>query len=148
MTQFFKQYGDTEGPLGIPMKDKQAQAVEQILKSLPAEDRVLCRFVTTKAPTELMDGERSDVSWISTESVDRENEIVIARGMNDSQFAGNPLVTCNHSYWQPPVGRSLWRKKAKDGTLVGRRGLLWDCDRYDWASPAQQELQSMAFAKR
>jgi hypothetical protein len=36
MSQFLKQYGDTEWPLGIPMKDKQAQAVEQILKALPA----------------------------------------------------------------------------------------------------------------
>ncbi len=37
MSQFLKQYGDTEGPLGIPMTDKQAQAVEQILNALPAD---------------------------------------------------------------------------------------------------------------
>jgi hypothetical protein len=47
---FLKQYGDTEGPLGIPMKDRQAKALEQILKALPAEDRVLSHLVVTKAP--------------------------------------------------------------------------------------------------
>jgi len=119
MAEFLKQYGDTEGPLGIPIRDRQAKALEAILKALPQEDRQLCHLVTAKAPTELLDGERSDVSWISTESTDREQEIVIAKGMNDSQFAGNPLVTMNHCYSQPPVGRSLWRKRAKDGPLTG-----------------------------
>jgi len=30
--------------------------------------------------------------------------------MDDSQFALNPIVTLNHDYSMPPVGRSLWRK--------------------------------------
>jgi hypothetical protein len=80
---------------------------------------VLARIVTPKAPTEVMDGERADVSWITTEEIDREGEIVIARGMNDSHFKLKPIVTMNHAYCQPPVGRSLWRKRAKDGPLAG-----------------------------
>ena len=39
--------------------------------------------------------------------------------MNDSRFKLNPIVTLQHCYWQPPVGKSLWRKRAKDGPLVG-----------------------------
>src|SRR5262249_3401388 len=35
--------------------------------------------------------------------------------MNDSQFQANPIVTLGHAYWLPPVGRSLWRKRIKDG---------------------------------
>src|SRR5262249_13645545 len=64
-------------------------------------------------------GERSDVSWISTEVVDRQREVVRARGLNDSQFQANPLVTFAHAYHLPPVGRSLWRKYIKDGDLKG-----------------------------
>jgi hypothetical protein len=116
---FLKHYGDTEGPLGLPMKDKQARTLEQLLKALPAEDRQLVRLVTAKAPSELLDGERADVSWITTETVDRDQEIVLAKGMNDSQFAANPLVTMQHCYRQPPVGRSLWRKKTRDGQVAG-----------------------------
>ena len=39
--------------------------------------------------------------------------------MNDAHFKLNPLVTLQHAYWRPPVGRSLWRKRVKDGPLVG-----------------------------
>ena len=51
--------------------------------------------------------------------MDRAGEVVVARGMNDSQFAQNPLVTLGHAYWMPPVGKSLWRKRVRDGELVG-----------------------------
>jgi hypothetical protein len=117
---FLNEYGTTEGPLGFPMTDKQARALDLLLKSLPqGKDYQYRKAVLARAPTELNPGERSDVSWISTESVDRANEVVIAKGMNDSQFAQNPLVTLGHSYALPPVGKSLWRKRVKDGSLTG-----------------------------
>jgi len=119
MTPLPKSYGTANGPLGIPMLDKQAFALEALLKSLPSEDRQLTRIVTTKAPSELLDGERADVSWITTEEIDRDGEIVLSRGMNDSQFKANPIVTLQHCYFMPPVGRSLWRKRVKDGPIVG-----------------------------
>ena len=36
-----KAYGDTEGPLGIPMSSEQATAIEAILKDLPADCRAM-----------------------------------------------------------------------------------------------------------
>jgi hypothetical protein len=51
--------------------------------------------------------------------VDRAGEVVLARGMDDSQFRLNPLVTLGHDYDLPPAGRSLWRRRVRDGTLVG-----------------------------
>jgi hypothetical protein len=116
---FVKTHYDTEGPLGIPMRDAQAKLLDSLLQALPTEDRQLVRLVTPKAPTEVMDGERADVSWITTEEIDREQEIVIAKGMNDSHYKLNPIVTMQHCYHIPPVGKSLWRKRAKDGPLVG-----------------------------
>jgi hypothetical protein len=116
---FSQTHYDTEGPLGLPMRDSQARLLDGLLGTLPMEDRALCRLVTAKAPTELLDGERADVSWITTEAIDRENEIVLAKGMNDSHFKLNPLVTLQHAYQLPPVGRSLWRKRTKDGSLAG-----------------------------
>jgi hypothetical protein len=59
------------------------------------------------------------VSWITTEEIDRENKIVVARCMNDSHFKLNPIMTLQHCYWQPPVGKSLRRQQAMDGPLVG-----------------------------
>ena len=120
MPPFVPAYGPTEGPLGFPMLDRQARQLDTLLKALPkTTEHAYRKAVTAKAPTELNPGERLDVSWITTESVDRMQEVVIARGMNDSQFQANPLVTLQHAYSLPPVGKSLWRKRVKDGDLVG-----------------------------
>ena len=119
MSSFLKSCYDTAGPLGLPMKDRQAQFLESVIKTLPTEDREVKRITTAMAPAELLDGERADVSWISTEEIDRDREIVSARGMNDTQFRMNPIVTLQHAYGIPPIGKSLWRKKDKNGALRG-----------------------------
>jgi hypothetical protein len=113
-------YGSVEGPLGFPMSDPAAQTLDSLLKSLPhTPEHEYRHLVTTKAPTEINPGERSDVSWISSESPDRTGEVVIAKGMNDAQFAANPIVTLGHAYNLPPVGKSLWRKRVRDGQRIG-----------------------------
>ena len=102
------------------MRDQQARALDTLIKSLPKSEEYSYRHaVKTPATSEVNPGERSDVSWISTEAPDRSKEVVICKGMNDSQFAANPLVTMAHAYWCPPVGKSLWRKRIKDGDTVG-----------------------------
>jgi hypothetical protein len=102
------------------MPDRAARTLDALLKSLPRTPEYEYRhLVTAKAPTEVNPGERSDVSWISTESPDRGREVVVARGMNDSQFQANPIVTLGHAYYLPPVGKSLWRRRVKDGERVG-----------------------------
>jgi hypothetical protein len=116
---FLKSYG-TEGPLGFPLTDKQARNLDALLKTLPKSKEFEYRkSIFAKAPTEVNPGERSDVSWISTETPDRYGHVVFAKGMNDSQFALNPIVTLNHNYSAPPIGRSLWRKFVKDGDTRG-----------------------------
>jgi hypothetical protein len=114
-------YGPAEGPLGFPLTDRQAFAVDALLKALPKEEAYRYRkTIMAQGPSEVLPGERSDVSWISTEDPDRTHEVVVAGGMNDSQFRLNPIVTMQHAYHLPPVGRSLWRKVVRDGE---RRGI-------------------------
>jgi len=111
-------YGTAEGPLGFPMQDRQAQALDAILKALPKEPAYAYRkSLITKSPTET--GERCDVSWITTEQPDRAGDVVISRGMNQQQYNLNPIVTLEHNYTMPPVGKSLWRKATRDGTTSG-----------------------------
>src|SRR3954454_13491854 len=106
MPSFLKTYGLSEGPLGFPMLDEQAHAVEAILRGLPRDEAFAYRKAAIfKEAPELLAGERADVSWITTEDVDRAQDVVIADGMDDSQFNLNPLVTMQHSYDQPPVGK-------------------------------------------
>jgi hypothetical protein len=113
-------YGTTEGPLGFPLTDRQAIALDTILKALPRDEAFRYRKATVaRGASEVLPGERSDVSWITTEDPDRTREVVRARGMNDSQFKLNPLVTLQHAYSLPPIGRSLWRKVVRDGAMQG-----------------------------
>ena len=120
MSSFLKVHFDTEGPFGLPMKDAQARALEQRLRDLPQEDTyTLRRCSFERGVSELQPGERADVSWITEETPDRVGDVVLASGMDDSHFQLNPIVTLNHVYDQPPVGRSLWRRKARDGSLRG-----------------------------
>jgi hypothetical protein len=110
----------TIGPLGFPMLDRQAVALDAILKALPKEDVFKYRkAIIGDPPSEIKPGERSDVSWISFESIDREGDVVISKGLNDSQFRLNPIVTLEHDYTIPAVGKSLWRKVIKDGPTAG-----------------------------
>ncbi len=120
MPTFAKAHFDTEGPFGLPMMDRQAKALEARLRGLPNDDAFgLRRLAFDRGVTELQPGERADVSWITEESPDRVGDVVLARGMDDAHFQLNPIVTLNHHYDEPPVGRSLWRKKVREGTLVG-----------------------------
>jgi hypothetical protein len=120
MPAFLKSHFDTEGPFGLPMKDRQARALEERLKTLPRDDAFALRRCTfARGVSELQPGDRADVSWITEESPDRAGDVVLARGMDDSHFQLNPIVTLNHYYDQPPVGRSLWRKRVREGELNG-----------------------------
>ncbi len=117
---FLKPYYDTEGPHGLPMKDKQARALDARLKALPKDDAFAFRRLSLgRGLSELQPGERADVSWITEETPDRLGDIVLAAGMDDAHFQLNPIVTLNHCYHQPPVGKSLWRRKVKEGALRG-----------------------------
>jgi len=120
MTFLPQHYGPTEGPLGFPMLDKAAQALDAILQGLPKSGEFAYRkVVSEKAPSELLTGERADVSWITCEDPDRANEVVLTRGIDESQFQLNPIVTLQHAYHLPPVGKSLWRRVVKDGARRG-----------------------------
>jgi hypothetical protein len=102
----------TEGPFGIPMKDKQARALEPIIKALPKDvDHALRRTLAQRGVSELLPESRCDVSWITVEAPDHVGDLVLTAGMDDSIYQLNPLVTLNHRYDRPPVGRSLWRRR-------------------------------------
>jgi hypothetical protein len=131
---FLKKYWDCEGPLGFPMKDQDAKALEIILNEHP--DHTFERLAIDKAMTEIQEGERADVSWISTEDLDRDREIVLAAGMDESHFKNNPIVTMGHNYKIPPVGRSLWRRKVKDGDRRGIKAKTqYPMKPEDWPEP-------------
>lgn len=138
-------YGDAEGPLGFPMLDAQAKALDELLRAHP--DHEYGRALVIKATADLSPGERADISWLQTEAIDADREIVLASGFRDDVFKLNPVVTLNHNYWQPPVGKSMWRLRLREGDRRGikakthypERPAEWPADQ-EWPSDAAWSL--------
>lgn len=108
----------TPGPFALPMTDRQAFSLEVRLKKLPKEFEPRRLSLAQSTPEPLPEG-RSDLSWITAEAPDRQGDLVLASGMDDAHFKLNPIVTLNHDYQRPPVGRSLWRRPVRAGNLHG-----------------------------
>jgi len=127
-------YGDAMGPLGFPMRSDVAKAVEAAMKAQSAE----CKEVTTTVlladgsvqevqgyarryfvskKVEL--GEREEVSWVTTNAIDRDFEVVVPAGLNWKQFLKNPIVPWAHDYRSLPVGRNLWVTRDKGKKVDG-----------------------------
>lgn len=64
------------------------------------------------AEFDLEEDSRTIVQWVSTNSVDRDNEILLASGCNLSEFERTgKSVFWGHNYDLPPVAKDLWIKK-------------------------------------
>jgi len=115
-----KAYGDCEGPLGFPMRSDCAQELEAEIDALPADCKELIqdgpmRITCMAKGLETIEGERADVSTVTTEAVDRDGEVIMALGGDWGQFRKNPVVPFAHDYRSLPVGRALWVKRTSVG---------------------------------
>jgi hypothetical protein len=106
---------DTEGPFGVPMKDAVAKAVEKLLADYKEtrDDAIL--ILAGVASVEIAAEDRTEVSKITTEAVDRDREIVIAKGIDLAAFRSNPVVLLNHNWTGLPLGKALWVKNEGNG---------------------------------
>lgn len=119
-----KQFGDATGPLGFPMRSEDARELETLMESRSAEVKNLGiqRAVCMTKASSFDDGEHADVSFVTTDSLDRDKEVVLQSGIDWKQFRKNPIVTFAHMYDCLPTGKSLWvkadTKNGKDGWLA------------------------------
>lgn len=109
-----KQKNMTTGPFGIPMPDNLAKQLDTLIKTLP-RDCTYRKAGAVPSTVEFNEGERSDISLITSEALDRENEVVLSKGINKDYFDRNPIVTFAHKYDELPVGRALWVKQVPGG---------------------------------
>jgi phage head maturation protease len=63
--------------------------------------------------TDINEEERTVVAVISTDSVDRDNEVLVPKGMDAEDFRKNPVVPWSHNTFQPPIGKALWIKQGR-----------------------------------
>lgn len=108
---------DTEGPFGVPMPDSVAKYVQTLLDANPGRDKEMVKLAGA-AEVEV-DSDRTEISKITTENVDRDKEVIIAKGIDLKSFNDNPVVLLNHDWYSPPIGKSLWAKKTNDAGIPG-----------------------------
>jgi hypothetical protein len=102
--------------LGIPLCEEVARQVDDLVKSLPKGNEYHYRVKgRARDSTELVKGERASIDMVSTEELDRENEVVLVKGMDLTLFARNPIVPFAHRYDEPPIGKAAWIKKVQGG---------------------------------
>jgi hypothetical protein len=64
------------------------------------------------------------------------SRIICLPGKEETVRCYSPIVTINHDYTRSPVGRSLWRKKVKDGTRHGVKAkTLFPTRPDEWTDP-------------
>lgn len=116
-----KAYGDAVGPLGTPMHSAAAKELEALLMGLPKECREmgLIRICPEVKELKFADGEHADISFVTTNSVDRDREVILPGGGDWKQFKKNPIVTFAHEYACLPVGKCLWVQREQKGQLDG-----------------------------
>lgn len=68
------------------------------------------------ARTDLVDGAREIIATITTRTVDRDGDVVLAKGLDLTNFRKNPVVMFAHKYDELPVGKALWIKPTADGS--------------------------------
>lgn len=116
-----KLYGAATGPLGFPMHDADARELDTLLKGLSKEcrERGLVHYPTVAKAQDFVENERADKSFVTTDALDRDFEIIIPGGGDWKSFKKNPVVTFAHDYSSPPVGRSMWVTRERKGNTDG-----------------------------
>lgn len=62
--------------------------------------------------------ERTIVSYINTAARDRDNEIIVPKGVQLKEYKKNPVVMFCHNYSMLPVGKNLWIKSDGNGLIA------------------------------
>lgn len=92
-----KSYGES---MGI-----EPDAVEFVRKGLVSE-------------TQFEDGEHAAISYITTNSIDRDGEIVEPSGADLEAYRKNPVVLFGHNYQELPIGKNIWIKQDEKGLIA------------------------------
>lgn len=109
MHTFYKGY--CTGPFGFPMLEEDARELDKELQNTNEDIGSFRLFKGHDKSNHFIDGERADVSIITDESVDEEGELIELKSMDFTPFRKNPIVTFNHDFNKPPIGRSAWQKQ-------------------------------------
>lgn len=103
-----------QSDLGIMLREDVAKAIEAIVKTLPSNQRNLRRKSVTTKSESVDESKRSEVSIITTNSLDMQGDVVIANGIDRTLFSRNPIVCLSHDM-AVQCGNCEWIKPIENG---------------------------------
>lgn len=80
------------------------------------ENRLLKSF--TAATTEIDESQRAVTATITTDSIDRDGEVVLPAGLDLADYRKNPVVFFGHDMKSLPIGKNLWIKPDGKGLIA------------------------------
>lgn len=100
---------------GFRIPEALARRIDELSRNLPKD--FTYRRLSRKSDEFTIDaGERTDVSFITTDALDRDGEVVIPSGGDWSTY--NRVVTFAHRYDQLPVGSNWWIRPRGQGLIA------------------------------
>lgn len=104
-----------EGPFGLKMLPIVAKNLERKIKTLPQECQQLRRKTIITSP-EI--GNRTDISLITSDGVDREKDVVLPDGIDISWYLTCPIVLWGHNHDIPAIGRCVDIYRSSNGWMA------------------------------
>ena len=98
-------------------KEKLPERLQQLCEQHGADTFIRKSFVEVKA-SELKEGERAEITYVSTIDIDRDGEVLLPSGCILSEFRKAKQVLWGHDYRQPPIGSDQWIKTDSRGVLA------------------------------
>jgi hypothetical protein len=74
------------------------------------KDKMYKQFI---AETKVDDDERTVTAVISTDTVDRDGEVMLPKGADLEGYLKNPVVQWAHGYWDAPIAKALYITKGR-----------------------------------
>ena len=100
---------------GFVLPEALARRIDVLRRDLPKEFNY--RRLARKSDAFSLDpGERTDVSFITTDALDRDGEVILPQGGDWSTY--NRVVTFAHRYDQLPVGSNWWIRPKGNGLIA------------------------------
>lgn len=101
---------------GFALPESIARRIDELADGLP-KDFTYRRLSANPSEFSIEEGERTDVSFITTDAVDRDGEVVLPGGGDWKNY--NRVVTFAHDYKGLPVGSNWWIRPKMKGQYSG-----------------------------
>lgn len=92
---------------------------DEIDDDLPSGSEPMIKQYTGEICKDAGTDARAFIATITTNSIDRDREVVLPKGINFDRYMKNPLVFFGHESWKMPIGKTVWIK-SRGNTLVAK----------------------------